>query len=317
MPRVRRQLVPRDYRSATAHAVAEAPASAEGQRLCSRGQWCQGRTVTVINGERVTAPALCYQAFCRSDWDLIGNCLRDLPGIYLRLEHELAQPAVTEANVHVPFGPSVPVRLDVDAAMRLTAALLAMWESRVRTAKYGSPRPPAPVVAPGAVRDAAQTLTRNLSVLLALQPGWMTHNVSLHPGRHGQPASISDAILDEHGDAEIVRVGADFIGLFIQRDGAAAGLEILHLHYWDRAVLRETPARPEELIGVECRACSLRALRRAEPAWFTGDPGYYSQCAECGDLMSEDDYHMWVGQLHAYERARLAATPVLGAPPAA
>lgn len=304
--------MPRDRRSV---AVTEPPASAGEQRPCARGQWCSARTVTVADGERVTGPALGYRAFCDRDWALIGNCLDDLPGLYLKLQAEIAQPVRRQEMLRVPFGPSVPVRLDVDAAMRLTAACLRMWESRVRSAAKLTP-PEGPPGSPEAVRDAARTLHGNLSVLLALQPGWMTRNVSLRPGRHGQPASISETILEEHGDDEIVRVGADFIGLFVQRDGAAAGLEILHLHYWDRAVLCETPARPEELLGVECRACSLLALRRAEPAWHSGDPDYYSECAECGDLMDEDDYRLWVGQLHAYERARMAAVPVLGATPA-
>ena len=267
--------------------------------------------------------------------------------------------------MHVPFGPSIPVRLDVDAAMRLTATRLALWGARVR-ATAGEPArdPDAPTLTPRAVRDVARMLARKLPVLLALQSGWMTHNVSVPPGKLGGPAGrgpratcrlcgrpvslspfsgkwwaadgITDFVTscehkpdwgtvtlpalapvpldleDEYADAEIVRAGADFLGLFVQRDGAAAGLELLHLHYWNRAVLRETPARPEELIGVECKACSLRALRRAEPAWFTGDPDYFSECAQCGDLMTEDDYRHWVAQLHAYEKARLAAMPVLG-----
>jgi hypothetical protein len=146
----------------------------------------------------------------------------------------------------------------------------------------------------------------------------MTVNVPLRPGRHGQPASFSAEVIEEHGDAEIVRVGADFAGLFVQRGGEAAGLEILHLHYFGRAVLCMIFVRPEELLGVECRAvdCGLLALRRADPAWFSGDPDYFSECAQCGDLMTEDDYRMWVGQLAAYHRARLAAMPTLAATPA-
>jgi ribosomal protein S27AE len=154
---------------------------------------------------------------------------------------------------------------------------------------------------------------------LAEKPSWpgsCRHTPEDGTIRQHAPSLVPADLEEEFADAEILRVGADFIGLFIRKDGAAAGLEILHLHYWDRAVLRETPARPEELIGVECRACSLRALRRAEPAWFTGDPDYYSECAECGDLMAEDDYRLWCGQLAAYERARAAAAPALGATPA-
>jgi hypothetical protein len=296
--------------------MAEANTSTEGQRSCARAQWCAGRMVTVINGERIVTPALSPRAFCPHDWDLIGHCLSDLPGIYDRLQAEMAEPAVTETHVHVPFGPSVPVRLDVDAAMRLIASRLAIWASRVRASARLVTRD-APAHSPEAVSLAADTLAKNLSVLLALQPGWMTLNVPLRPGRHGQPASFSAEVIEEHGDAEIVRVGADFAGLFVQRGGEAAGLEFLHLHYFGRAVLRETPARPEELLGVECRAdgCGLLALRRADPAWFSGDPDYYAECSVCGALYTEDEYRHWVGQLHAYEKARLVAHPVLGETP--
>lgn len=301
--------------------MAEAQSSTEGQRECGRGQWCASRAVTIENGERVTSPALGYQAFCVRDEHLIRGCLRELPGLWLRVEHELAQPSVTETHVHVPFGPSIPVRLDADAAMRLTAARLCTWEARVRAAaRLVSRNPYAPIVTAKAVKGAADTLRKdqNLSVLLALADGWMTVNVPLNPGRHGQPASVSANVLEEHGDEEIVRVGADFAGLFTQRDGTGAGLEILHLHYWCRAVLAETPARPDEIIGVECRNpdCRIRVLRRAEPPWHAGDPEYYSECPQCGDLMTEEEYRLWVGQLHAYEQARRAAMPVLGATPA-
>lgn len=278
--------------------------------------WCASRTVTVEDGERVVTPALGYRAFCDRDWELIGTCLGDLPAIWLRLAAELHQPAVAETHVHVPFGPSVPVRLDVDAAMRLTAARLAMWEARVRAAAGWTSRNPfAAVVSARAVAEAARTLAKKLSVLLALQAAPATRNFPLNPGRHGQQASISPEILEEYGDAEIMHVGADFIGLFVTHDGAMAGLEILHLHYWDRAVLRETPARPEELIGVECRNrdCSIRVLRRADPPWHKGDPEYWSECPGCGNLMTEDDYRLWTGQLAAYHRARLAAMPTLSA----
>jgi hypothetical protein len=337
------------------------------QRECSRGQWCGSRTVTINGDEQIVKPALGYRAFCDHDCDLIDSCLSELPGIWERLQAEIARPAATETSVHVPFGPSVPLRMDIDAAMRVTARMLCFWSSRVRaTARLEAKMPP--TLTQEAVNDAAGTLAGNLGVLLALQPGWMTRNIPLpsgklghaaqrgmeatcrhcrrhisfsarsgkwwgayhaglagmtacehapHPGTIIQPslALIPPGIEDEMGDAEIIRFGADFLGLFVQRDGASAGLEILHLHYWNRAVLRETPSRPEELLGVECRSCSLLALRRAEPPWHKGDPEYYSECAGCGHLMTEDEYRTWVAQLAAYHRARLAAVPILASTP--
>jgi hypothetical protein len=356
-------------------AVAEAQPGTEGQRECSRGQWCASRTVIVENGERTVLPALGQRAFCGHDWELIGTCIGDLPAIYLRLQRELAHPVTAETRVHMPFGPSIAMRLDVDAAQRLTATALAMWAARVRAAASLKRRDPrASVHTPRAVALAARTLARNPTTLFGLQSAWAVRNAPLPPGRgagtasRGQqarcqycgrritrsaasgtwwaadsattaggstttaagpqckhapaeetvtqaPGPVPADLAEELADAEIVRVGPDFIAAMAELDGAAAGLAILHLHYWDRAVLLETPARPEELLGVDCRACSLRALRRAEPAWYSGDPDYYSECAECGDLMTENDYRLWVGQLHAYQRARLAAMPVLATTP--
>jgi hypothetical protein len=319
-----------------------------------------------VDGERVITAASGPRAFCGWDQDTITACLGDLPGLYLRLAGELGKPAVTGTAVHVPFGPSVPVRLDVDAAMRLTATVLVMWEGRTRAAASLAPRDPqAPVHDPGTVRDAARTLARHVNVLLALQDGWQTQNCPMPAGRPGAaargvtgtcagcgrlislsavsgrwwaadghpfpqagcdhepvpgtvaapaPDLIPADVETGNGDAEIVRMGAGYVGIFVRRDGAAAGLDILHLHYWDRAVLQDTPARPEELLGVECRRCSLLALRRADPPWFATDPGFYSECASCGDLATEDEYRLWVGQLAAYHRARLAAAPSLAAP---
>jgi hypothetical protein len=340
------------------------PAEAtEGQRPCARGSWCAGRTVAIVDGERVITAASGPRAFCGWDQDTITACLEDLPGLYLRLSGELGKPAVTGTAVHVPFGPSVPVRLDVDAAMRLTATALAMWEGRVEAVASLSRRDPeAPIHDPATVRDAARTLAKHVNVLLALQGGWQTENCPMPAGRastaargitgtcatcgrkislstvsgrwyaaDGHPAAwaehdhepvpgtvvapapdlIPADVETGNGDAEIVRMGAGYVGIFVRRDGAAAGLDVLHLHYWCRAVLQDTPARPEELLGVECRACSLLALRRADPPWFASDPGYHSECASCGDLMTEGDYALWTGQLAAYHRARLAAAPVL------
>ena len=331
------------------------------QRPCARGQWCASRTVAIDGSERVVTPALGYRAFCDRDEELIGSCVSEMPAIYGRLQAEIGKPAATDTSIRVPFGPSVPLRLDIDAAMRATAFMLAFWASRVITTARSSRKRAARPLTPGGVASAAEALEANLGVLLALQPGWMTHNVPMPAGRSarggteatcrrcGRHISLStatgkwwgayrastdgmaacqhdprpetvirpSAVLIPAGedmeDAEIVRMGADFAGLFIRRDGAAAGLEILHLHYWDRAVLRETPARPEELLGVECRGCSLLALRRAAPPWHKGDPEFFSECAECGHLMTEDEYRHWVSQLHAYHKARVAAMPVLAA----
>jgi hypothetical protein len=329
----------------------------ETGRPCARGQWCGRRTVTIDSGQRITSPALTPRAFCDHDRDLIGRCLDEFPGIYDRLRAELGEPVTTDSFVRVPFGPSVPLRLDVDTVMRMAALMLRTWEVRVRTIADRIP--------PGegdGIEAASGTLAKNLDVLLSLQPGWMTRTWPLPAGKPGttrsplatcrrcgrlitrsaysgkwwaadasgitfacthqpqdttgqRPASapIPADLEDQIGDEEIVRTGIDFITVMTSRSGTDAGLEVLHLHYWCRTVLCETPARPEELLGVECKECSLRTLRRADPPWHDGDPVYYSECADCGALMDEDEYRTWTGQLAAYERAR-RAVPVLGEP---
>ena len=78
----------------------------------------------------------------------------------------------------------------------------------------------------------------------------------------------------------------------------------LALRYLCRAILGETRAKPQELIGVPCRAdgCGLRALVRAEPPSDPADPGHYSECMACGDRMGEAEYTEWTKLCAAYER---------------
>src|SRR5581483_623081 len=101
-------------------------------------------------------------------------------------------------------------------------------------------------------------------------------------------------------------------------DGAWAGREILRIEYGARAVMLETDPQPEDLVGVPCRrpGCDHYALRRAALPSHAGDTEFWSQCQVCGHLMTRADYDVWVGQLAAFHRARLAAMPVLGAVPA-
>jgi len=169
----------------------------------------------------------------------------------------------------------------VDALLRLITETLCSWEERVR------------VVARLTVMDTALSRHRrdgfattqavtllgaHLDALLALPP---------EPMARTRPAGL---VLED-------------------LDGAAAGLEVLHLHYRCRSVLGETRAAPQELLGVPCRVCDMLALRRAEPPAHPDDPSWWSECAGCGDRMREDTYHDWVRLCAAYARQqRIPAT---------
>ena len=59
-----------------------------------------------------------------------------------------------------------------------------------------------------------------------------------------------------------------------------------------RRITGQSKPRPEHL-DVPCRRCDLLDLHRPT----AGD--YWSECASCGDLMTEAEYHRWVGLMAA------------------
>src|SRR5581483_8236402 len=103
--------------------------------------------------------------------------------------------------------------------------------------------------------------------LLALQPGWTTRVRTFpfaKPGEAGR-APVPDWLEDEIGGEEIVNIGDGWVKTVTLRDGAAAGNEILDLHWRARKLLGETKDRPESLDGIPCRSCEAMGLERAEP----------------------------------------------------
>ena len=253
-------------------------------------------------------PARTYRAFCETDWKIIATCLRgdpvleeDLPALARRLDQAIADKVSGEVLTRIPFGPSVPLRLDVDASLRGMAARLASWEDRVRTAVRLSPsttttsRLLAMRDAPALVAASADLLHLHMTTLLGLQSEPMTRWLPM-------PRATADARIDDTRD------GVATVWL----DGSHAGLEILWMHWLARAVLQETPPRRELLIGVQCRnkSCGQMTLWRAQPPQHDGDPEYWSECRRCRHLMTRDEYDQWVKMHAAYQRARLR-TPVL------
>ena len=268
---------------------------------CAREEWCSARRITRDpDGTATITPARTYQAFCATCTTAIETCLRELPEAYLRQSAELGRMPRTGEAGHAPFGPRPALREDVDALMRTTAITLRAWEARTRATARLTPPKPLPVHSPESVREAVKTLTApgRMGTLLALQDGWMTRTYPLAPGRRGQPATISDALLELHPTAEIVHVGVDAITIIDRFGGKDAGLDILSLHRRAQAILGQVAKRPDLLDGVPCRRddCGEYALERAAPPASPSQPAMYSRCAACRDEMDHDEYALWVTQ---------------------
>jgi hypothetical protein len=273
---------------------------AAGQRPCARGEWCSQRTVAIEAGERVITPAGAWRPYCDPCEAYLAQCARELPGYYLRLGAMIGDPLQARVQVHAPFGSQPVIREDVDAHMRLTAAILGGWESRVRvTARLWMPDPRGRHDTPAAILRAATTLSAQVSVLMAMQPGWMTRAFRF---------PFDDETSAWLADSEIVRAGEGYAVVMTQVDGEAAGREIQWLHYRSRSLLGETSPPPEILIP-PCRKCARRLLLRAYP-----DAGRdrYSRCGWCGDEMTSAQFDVNALRWLAYHRGRERAT--LGEP---
>jgi hypothetical protein len=283
-------------------AAAHVPSgTTEGQHPCARGTLCAAaRNTEHPDGtkERIAAPT--YQAFCQACTDRIVAALTDLPGAWARIEAEYGTPVRrSDQAVRVPFGPSVPIRLDLDALQREAPPVIGGWAARVRSVpglQLSDPQHADPGTLEG-FAEACRTLRLFPSSLLSLQPKWMTRTYRL-PLDEDTGALIADL--------EILRAGDDFITVQVLCDGTTAGSEILGLQWRSAAVLGELRTKPQELIGVPCRAdgCGRMSLVRADPPPDPDDPGWYSICLRCRDRMSEEDYRDWVALCAAYEKHR-------------
>ncbi len=285
----------------------------EGQRPCARGEHCARSTVTVLNdGTTRREPALGYQAFCPGDEAAIASALAGMPGQYAHLLAEIGNPSRRGQVIRVPFGPRIPIRLDIDSLTRFTREILSCWEERVRTTANRNPldteesRRRRGLVA---VRDSARMLGENLSALLALQPEPVDRTMDLMEARRIAEDGLWAHLLD--GTIHVSRI-AGMAGIIAVLDGAHAGIEILTLEYLGRAVLGQTRQRPEELEGVPCRdpegICGWRTLVRAELPSREDEPAWWSLCTRCGDKMTETEYREWTALCAAYEKHR-ARTP--------
>lgn len=262
---------------------------------CRQAEFCAGAiVVTGEDGKQARQGASTYQAFCSADRGKVAAALAAATRNYAALAADLRDPASSAGEaIRSPFGPRIPLRLGTEALMRAITESLTSWHDRVAGVDSLAELPDRDDEGRRVVRDgwlvnrAAAVLEPRLDALLALPP---------EPVRRAATHHLVQLLGDDAPDGT-VRSG--YAALRPDLDGGDAGLEILRFHHMARAVLGETRPKPVQLLGVPCRVeeCDLRALRRADLPDNT-EPGDedapWSECAACGDIMTETEYRLWV-----------------------
>jgi hypothetical protein len=275
----------------------------DGTRGCARQEWCEERTVAIENGTRTVVPARTYMPYCIGCTAHIGKCLDDrengLPQLYRRLAAEIGEARQAEVMVKMPFGPSVPLSEAIDAHMRSMTETMCGWEERVREMDHLSGLGEKNRHPQDDVEDLDRSvgiIIERVSILLALAKQEMLRFLAWW------------AVPD---DAHILTGDGFMVKAIVRFDGEDAGREIMHLHYFARRLLLETNPPMPLLPDFRCRACELKALRRAAPPWHQDSVWYWSRCDNCGDECSREEYDVNAKRWVAYEKAHLAR-PVLG-----
>lgn len=182
--------------------------------------------------------------------------------------------------------PPVPVRLDFDELIRDMLLILCSWDERIADAQRLT-RPYTRMSLRRrdevALPDAVRVLTVHFDTLLSLTPAPMRRIRSLRSAADLPP-----------GTPGLVHPVGGYAEIIVDLGGADAGLELVSLHHRARSALRQTSPPPERLDGVPCRRCDLLSLERAAPPRSPDGPEYWSECTECGQLMTRADYVAWI-----------------------
>lgn len=273
----------------------EPAAAAGGQHACAQGDWCHAAT---RDDAGTWQAAFTYQPFCPACRSRVAACLDDLPFACVRMLAQIGERPRTGKVVRVPPGPREPIRLDVDALVRETAAVLGSWHERVAAvARLSAPDMEAAVTRPAeTARDAAAVLGAHLDALLAL-PAEPMARVMYSPEAAEEWLARTDP--DEAGR---VRPGGE-AHMLPRLSGEDAGREILDLHHRARKITGEVKALPEPFDGVPCRECEDMALEQAEPPSDPDAEAKHSRCASCRHEMTRDEFGAWVDMYKAWAEA--------------
>ena len=263
----------------------------DGKRDCARGDWCASYVTITEHGDTRRIPERTYQPFCPKDRRTLETDLHQLPAQLVYLAAEIGNPVRNGQMIRMPFGPRILLRLDIDTLMRAIVESLSSWHERVADVddlSYPYARLSQLQRQMVAVRNAERVLVHRVDAMLSLGPQLMERTRRVITERDPKGRSTED-----------IRENEDL-------DGLDAGMEIFALRYLCRAVLGETHAKPEEMVGVPCRAdgCGWRSVYRAAPPSREDDPEWWTECARCGDRMTEGEYREWVALCAAYERNR-------------
>lgn len=263
------------------------------QDRCARDARCTGVTTTT-DGHPIADQVQAPTPFCGRDVYAIGRALASLPERYVQLRTKIGdKPTIVGEPVSGSREAPIPLRVDVDATIRDMLLVLLSWEERVaavarltRPATWLSRRRRDEIALPQAVT----TLQSWLELLLCLPAEPMTRILPIR-GRAALPAGVA-GMVHPHGG---------YIEATIDLAGAHAGLEVLHLVYKTRQVLGETTPPPVRLDGIPCRGCEALAMQ------VCPDPHYRSECTECGQLLTADEYADHIRDYTAKARALLCA----------